>query len=172
MKNGLRKALLISPLLLGLLLDSGTGFAQSSCCAESKKDQSENVKEKDESKCEPSYQATSGCTPSACRGAKTKFGEAKVISDLRLSLINLKADLENSTDPEFEERSFDIHDIVGESDDESLEIIVNEIKLIEDDFTSKLDYKPSEFALPENKARQVTYLGARIEGLKTALLEF
>ena len=80
----------------------------------------------------------SGCTPSACRGAKTKFGEAKVISDLRLSLIDLKSRMEKYTDVNFSARSYDIHNIVGETDEESLEIIGKEIAIMEQELTEKL----------------------------------
>ena len=113
--------------------------------------------------------ATSGCTPSACRGAKTKFGEAKVISNLRSNLITLKADMEKSKSPSFDERSYDIHGIVGTSDDESLAIIANEVLLIEDAFAKKLNHQASEFTLPENKAKQVQYLSLRINELKKRL---
>jgi hypothetical protein len=77
--------------------------------------------------------------------------------------------MEKSKSPSFEERSYDIHGIVGESDDESLEIIVSEVKLIEDAFAQKLNHKSSEFALPENKAQQVKYLNVRIDELKKLL---
>jgi len=112
---------------------------------------------------------TAGCKPSSCRGAKTKFGEAKVITEVRESLIALKADMEKSTSPAFNERSYDIHDIVGESDEESLAIIVREVKLIENEFTAKLDRSFEAFTLPESKAKQVKYLATRIEDLQNLL---
>lgn len=113
--------------------------------------------------------ATSGCTPSNCRGAKTKFGEAQVISDLRLNLIDLKADMEKSENPSFEEKFYDIHGIVGSSDEESLEIIVKQVQLVEEAFVEKLNHEPSEFVLPNNKAKQISYLKTRIEGLQKLL---
>ena len=112
---------------------------------------------------------TSGCTPSNCRGAKTKFGEAQVISDLRLDLIDLKADMEKSEEPVFDAKLYDIHGIIGDSDDESLEIIASEIQLIEKAFAEKFNHESAAFALPENKAKRVQYLSARIEGLKGLL---
>lgn len=112
---------------------------------------------------------TSGCKPSSCRGAKTKFGEAKVITAVRESLVELKADMEKSDSPVFDERSYDIHDIVGDSDEESLAIIAREVRLIEQEFQSKLDRTFKEFDLPTNRARQVKYLAGRIETLQNLL---
>lgn len=141
-------------LLIGsLLIASGFGvkkFFFSSCCA-------------------ATAETTSGCTPSNCRGAQTKFGEAKVISDLRINLIELKAELEKSEDVAFDPRSYDIHDIIGESDDESLEKIVTEVKIVEEEIVDKLNQKLAVFELPENKAKQIQYLNGRIESLQEVL---
>lgn len=109
--------------------------------------------------------ATSGCSPSSCRGAKTKFGEAKVISELREKLIAIKAELERSSDPVMSKRSYDIHDIVGETDEESLLILIRELKIIEGELSEKTDYKVEEFDLPSNKARQVRYINDRMDAL-------
>lgn len=114
-------------------------------------------------------ETTSGCSPTSCRGAKTKFGEAKVISNLRLALIDLKADMEKSVVPSFASHAYDIHGIVGKTDDESLEIIINEVKIVEEEMVAKLNHKPSPFQLPENKAKQIQYLTNRIKGLKALL---
>ncbi len=119
--------------------------------------------------CASSSGATSGCTPSSCRGAKTKFGEARVISNLRLDLIALKAEMEKSKSPLFNKRSYDIHGIIGDSDEESLEIIVGEVKIIEEAFVESLNYDTEPFTLPENKAKQIQYLNARIEKLQELL---
>ncbi len=113
--------------------------------------------------------STSGCKPSSCRGAKTKFGEAKVISNLRNELIALKAKMEQSKTPKFEARSYDLHGIVGKSDDESIDIIIKEVKLIEKDFNKNSKYTPVAFDLPQNKAKQIQYLSDRIEALKALL---
>lgn len=120
--------------------------------------------------CNPSKdKATSGCSPSSCRGAKTKFGEAKVISELREKLIAIKANLEKSSDPVMSKRSYDIHDIVGETDEESLLILIRELKTIEGELSEKTNYKVEEFELPSNKARQVRYINERMDALDTAL---
>ena len=160
-----KKILFATSLLFGLLLNT-TAIAQSSCCAKDKESA-----EKTTACCSSSSakEATSGCTPSACRGAQTKFGEAKVITTLRSNLISLKAEMEKSSQPVFDARSYDIHGIVGESDDESLEIIVREVQLIENAFIEKLNHQASEFSLPENKAKQVQYLSTRIDALKKLL---
>lgn len=165
MKINFKKSLFAAFLLFGLLF-STNAVAQSSCCS---KDKKASAKTACCSSTSAAKGATSGCSPSACRGAKTKFGEAKVISDLRLNLIALKVDMEKSTTPKFEERSYDIHGIVGNSDTESLEIIVKEVKLVEDAFAGKLKHPSSEFNLPENKAKQVQYLSSRIDELKQLL---
>jgi len=112
---------------------------------------------------------TSGCTPSNCRGAQTKFGEAQVISDLRLNLIDLKSEMEQSKSPSFDEKSYDIHGIIGDSDEESLEIIVKQVQLVEEAFVEKLNHQPTAFALPDNKAKQISYLNTRIESLQKLL---
>ena len=149
MKFGSTKLLIAASVVLGLAFGAYKMTSSSSCCSATAE--------------------TSGCSPSSCRGAKTKFGEATVISDLRLDLIDLKAEMEQSEDPSFDERSYDIHGIIGDSDDESLKIIADEVKLIEGAFSEKLNHEPSTFALPANKAKQVQYLSARIEGLKKLL---
>ena len=138
-------------LLIGALLIAGASFgvykfAFSSCCS--------------------ATASTSGCTPSSCRGATTKFGEAKVISDLRQDLIAIKAEMENSEDHAFDPMSYDIHGIVGSSDDESLEIIAKQLKIVEDEVSDKLAYEPSVWDVPENKAKQVAFLDDRIQDLK------
>ncbi len=114
-------------------------------------------------------ESTSGCSPTACRGAKTKFGEAKVISTLRLALIDLKAEMEKSLVPSFDVRSYDIHGIVGETDDESLDIIIKEVRIVEKEMSEKLNHNLATFHLPENKAKQIQYLNNRIKGLKAQL---
>jgi len=50
-----------------------------------------------------------------------------------------------------------------------LEIIVKEVKIVEAAFTQKLNHQSSEFALPENKAKQISYLKTRIETLQKLL---
>lgn len=142
-------------LIAAVLVASGFGIKKmffSSCCA-------------------ATTETTSGCTPSNCRGAQTKFGEAKVISELRINLIELKADLEKSKPITFEPRSYDIHDIIGDNDDESLEKIVAEIKIVENEFVDKLNYKVNTLELPDNKAKKIQYLTQRIESLRSALQE-
>lgn len=119
--------------------------------------------------CAATAEATSGCTPSNCRGAKTKFGEAQVISDLRLNLIDLKSELEKSDEVKFDPRSYDIHDIIGNDDDESLEKIVKEVKIVEQEISNKLDKEIASFELPESKAKQIQYLNGRIESLQQVL---
>ena len=75
-------------LILGLLLTTPT-IAQTSCCDGEAKDKTTCTTEQKTDKkasCDPdkaTAKATSGCLPSSCRGAQTKFGEAKVISNLQ-----------------------------------------------------------------------------------------
>lgn len=114
-------------------------------------------------------ETTSGCNPSSCRGAKTKFGEAKAITDLRMKLIDLKADMETYKKVEFPERTYSVHGIVGETDEESLEIISTEVKLMETKFVEAFKLDIDEFAVPENKAKQVQYLAQRIDTFQKAL---
>ncbi|PRX56306.1 hypothetical protein CLV81_0301 [Flagellimonas meridianipacifica] len=113
--------------------------------------------------------ANSGCTLSACRGAKTKFGEAKIITDLRLSLIDLKSMMENHEGISFDPRSYDIHGIVGETDEESLQIIKDEIEIIQKEFSEKLNKQLTKVDFPKNKAKQVSLLQSRLSDLKKRL---
>lgn len=149
MNFDLKKIVTLSA-LIGLSFGAYKMFFAGPCCS------TENVQ-------------TSGCTPSSCRGATTKFGEAQVISDLRLNLIALKAEMEESKTPTFDEKAYDIHGIVGESDAESLDIIIKQVKVVEDAFAEKLNHQTAALNLPENKAKQVKYLNERIEGLKKLL---
>ena len=149
-------------LSIGVAL-SNDGMAQS-CSANEKADKTTCAKGQ-----KVSESSTSGCSPSACRGAKTKFGEAKVISNLRSDLIALKATMEKSTRPVFDASAYDIHGIVGETDEESLTIMVREVKLIEKAFADKLNHRFSDFLLPKNKAKQVQYLSGRIQNLHKLL---
>ncbi len=112
---------------------------------------------------------TSGCLPSSCRGAQTKFGEAKVISELRDQLIALKAMMEASTSPSFDADSYTIGKVTGETDEESIELLTEEIRRAELAIEAKLPYKPTAFQLPENKAQQVAYLESRVSALKEVL---
>ncbi len=154
--------------LLGILIMTGmvisTDLMAQSSCAQSGEDKVACAKGQ-----KADVASTPGCSPSACRGAKTKFGEAKVISTLRLDLIALKADMEKSSKPAFDPRSYDIHDIIGETDEESLAIMVREVKLIETVFTEKLNHQFSDFTLPKSKAKQVKYLSVRIQDLQKLL---
>ncbi|MEM7085216.1 MAG: hypothetical protein AAF489_03490 [Bacteroidota bacterium] len=163
---------------LFLLLGSNT-YAQTSCCSGESHDKASCTADhgkgvKDKSSCSTasvaSTESTSGCSPKSCRGAKTKFGEAMVITNLRSELIALKADMEKSTNPSFDAKSYDIHGIVGENDDQSLDIIVREVKIVEQAFAQKLNYSAPTFDLPESKAKKVQYLSSRIESLKGLLL--
>jgi len=77
--------------------------------------------------------------------------------------------MEKSTSPKFGTRSYDIHGIIGGTDEESLDIVVRELKLMEKDFSNKTKFKALAFSLPENKAKQIKYLENRIEGLKKFL---
>ena len=130
-----------------------------SCCSKDKKCCSKAVAEG----------KSKACTPSNCRGAKTKFSEAAVITELRESLIALKADLEQSEDPVFDSKTYNVHGIVGDSDEESIRILKDEVLIIEEAFVDLSLYNPGSFNLPENKAHQVEYLKDRIDDLHKAL---
>lgn len=150
-----------------LMLMGNFAIAQSNCSTGDK--DGEKSAKSCESKVAISDESTSGCSPSACRGAKTKFGEAKVISNLRLDLIDLKAGMEKSVVHTFDTRSYDIHGIIGKTDDESLDIIIMEVKIVEKEIAEKLNKKLAVFQLPENKAKQIQYLTNRIKGLRALL---
>ena len=126
------------------------------------------TKAKEGKACQPKAE-TAGCKPSSCRGAQTKFGEAKVITQVRQSLITLKAAMEQHTAPAFAESTYSMHNIVGDTDDESLAIIAQHVALIEQEFSTTLNQHFKPFSLPDNKAKQVQYLAARITVLQDLL---
>ncbi|WP_420399697.1 hypothetical protein [Flagellimonas sp.] len=150
-----------------LMLMSHMVFAQSNCSTADTN--GEKSAKSCESKVATAGESTSGCSPTACRGAKTKFGEAKVISTLRLDLIDLKVGMEQSVVHGFDAQSYDIHGIIGKNDEESLNIIIKEVKVVEKEIAEKLNKRLAEFQLPENKAKQIQYLSNRIKGLKALL---
>ncbi|WP_420601764.1 hypothetical protein [Flagellimonas sp.] len=150
-----------------LLLMGNLAIAQSTCSTGDK--DGEKSAKSCESKVAEAGESTSGCSPTACRGAKTKFGEAKVISNLRLELIDLKAGMEKSAVSTFDSRSYDIHGIIGQTDDESLNIIIKEVKIVEKEIAQKLNKRLAEFQLPDSKAKQIQYLSNRIKGLRALL---
>ena len=161
LKMKLKGLILLPTLLLGLTLSNNVE-AQTGC------DPDEKAKA---TACCASAGAetTSGCAPSSCRGAKTKFGEAKVITSLRADLIDLKTDMEKSKSPRYSERSYDIHGIIGETDEESIEIIVRELEVMEKEISGKTNHRFETLNLPESKARQIQYLNQRVKALKGVL---
>lgn len=163
MKLQFKSVLVTAAFVLGTLFMTNIE-AQS----EEKKDK-EACKEKVAKKGKSCKSETSGCSPSACRGAKTKFGEAKVISNLRLGLIDLKASMEQSKKTKFSARSYDIHGIIGDTDEESIQLIAREVKIVEKEFAKELAYKTVAFQLPVSKSKQVVYLKNRIQKLKESL---
>lgn len=114
-------------------------------------------------------ETTSGCTPSNCRGAKTKFGEAKVISTLRLELIELKAKMEHHKQLKFSDAAISVHDIIGETDDESLKIVANHVAIIESEITTLTEHHIKTSELAQNKAVQVKQLREKISMLSNLL---
>ena len=116
------KAVLNCLMLLGFmaLIPQGT-YAQKPCCPKGDKSEIACKNEADIAKacCSSTAQkeSTSGCTPSNCKGAKTKFGEAKVISALRAELISLKALMEEHDKLKFSENAISVHGIIGETDE-------------------------------------------------------
>lgn len=166
----LRKLLIALPLLIAGMYTTEVQAQtakkeKTACCAQDAKKDSAACCSKDAK----ATASTSGCTPSNCRGAQTKFGEAKVITDLRSELIALKAAMEKSATPKFDARSYDIHGIVGEDDAESMKIIVDELQIVENAFAAVTDYKAGPLQLPENKAKQIVYLKQRLKSLSTSL---
>lgn len=112
--------------------------------------------------------STACCVPSSCRGTQTKFNEAKVITNLRNSLVSLKAEMEQSGVSDFKSET-DNGQLIGKTDDESLQIIAEQVQLIEATFVKTLNHQPNPFILPDNKAKQVKYLSSRIETLQQLL---
>ena len=95
-----------------------------------------------------------GCVPSSCRGGQTKFGEAKVITDLRSQLIIVKSRMKLSPAVEFSPRSY---------------IIMEEVERIENEFYSKLGTSFQKFDPPNGKAKQARYVKKRLDYLLTVI---
>lgn len=114
-------------------------------------------------------ESTSGCTPSNCRGAKTKFGEAKVISNLRLELIALKAKMENHDKLDFSESAISVHDIIGETDEQSLNIIAEHVSIIQSELITLTKRELPVTQWSENKAKKVQQLNEQIVAMKSVL---
>jgi len=159
-----------------ILFSFSEAFSQKSCCAKGSKEEI-NCASKSNSTSQTACcsgataakETTSGCTPSNCRGAKTKFGEARVISNLRLELVSLKAKLENHNDYSFSEHAISVHDIIGETDEHSLEIITEHVALIESEILPVKDNELQLVEWSENKAIKVKQLDERIKALNKLL---
>lgn len=161
---------LICILLLFVGLNNLT--AQKACCSTSNADKINcETKSEDKACCATTAaESTSGCTPSNCRGAKTKFGEAKVISELRASLIALKAKMEKHEQLAFSEEAISIHNIIGETDEESLQIVHSHVEVIEEEVQKLMNKSIPNMEASANKAKQVMQLQERISNL-TQLLD-
>jgi len=172
MKLSLKSILFITLVLFSF----SEAFSQKSCCPKGSKQalicatkSNSTTKTACCSSTTAAKETTSGCTPSNCRGAKTKFGEALVISNLRLNLISLKAKLESHSDYSFTDNAISVHDIIGETDEQSLDIITDHVSLIESEV---LPITKSELNLvewSENKAIKVKQLDERIMVLNKLL---
>lgn len=154
-----------------------SSYAQTACCAKGSKEQMKCATADGDTKataskacCAPSAKATtSGCTPSNCRGAKTKFGEAKVISELRLNLVALKAKMEKHEDHSFSAAAISVHDIIGASDEESLQIVAEQVSIIEPEILAVSSEQLPALTASDNKAIQVKHLRERITALTEML---
>ena len=149
-------------LLIALLGTTHLVLAQKESCSSA--DQSKAI-----AKIELTSEDTSGCAPSSCRGSQTKFGEAKTITLLRQDLVALKTKMEQSLNPKFSPRSYDVHGIVGNSDDQSLQLIATEVDIIEAEFVDKTPYTTALVMPKSNKAKQLQHLKKTIANLHKAL---
>jgi len=150
----------------------GSANAQKACCAKgSKASIACQEKSKATKACCSSDKklTTSGCTPSNCRGAKTKFGEAKVISNLRLELVALKAKMETHKKLKFSDDAISVHNIIGETDEQSMVIVEKHVALITSEVTSLSNVKLPEIVWSDNKAIKVKQLNERITALDNLL---
>ena len=143
------------PVVLLFLLVGNEMYSQSACSGDEKQEKTcaSGQVAKDES--------TVGCKPSSCRGAQTKFNEAQVLTDLRNDLVSLKSTLHDG--------AIETQGLVGESDAESLELMAREIQSLEAFFSTKFNTTFPRFVLPENKAKQVSFLKGRLQGLQKLL---
>lgn len=178
LNHSLKSVLFISLFFIG----SSNLFAQAACCSKNSAAAKKCTSEKATTTTSDAEaigkavacctktpkETTSGCTPSNCRGAKTKFGEAKVITALRMKLIDLKATMETYEDVSFSERTYSVHGIVGDDDEQSLAIIENEVQLIENEFLANFELAAGS-DIPKNKAKKVRYLSERIDSFQKVL---
>jgi len=164
------KSLFCLCLILAFSLNS---YAQTSCCAKGNKTEiacKPNAKDK-KACCSNAIkkETTSGCTPSNCRGAQTKFGEAKVISDLRQQLISLKSKMEEHKKYNFSAEAISIHDIIGETDAQSLDIIYQHLILIQSEIVEVFKSEVPALTLSNQKALKVQQLNQQIALLSAIL---
>ncbi len=163
--------------ILILILGVASANAQASCCSSAEKAKtacltsSDNTSQGEQKSCctKNVTETTSGCTPSNCRGFKTKFGEAKIISELRQNLIALKAKMENYKPYKFSNQAITVHGIVGETDDESLTIVSNHVAVIELEIYSFVNQEIPKTEQANSKAIQVQQLRHRISTLSDIL---
>ncbi len=142
-------------IVLLFLLVGSEMYSQSACSSDEKQEKTCATDQVTKS------ESTVGCKPSSCRGAQTKFSEAKVLTDLRNDLVSLKSTLH--------EGAIEMQDLVGESDTESLELMAREIQSLEAFFSTKFDTTFPRFVLPQNRAKQVSFLKGRLQGLQKLL---
>ncbi len=153
---------------ISLIASGSHMYAQSSCCTSSNKleancETNQNQSTAQNACCaKTTEETTSGCTPSSCRGAQTKFGEAKVITDLRTKLVALKSKMETYKPHKFSNNAITMHGIVGESDEESLDIIYKHLMNMESEIYPSKKQKLPKKLQPKSKADRVKLLDQRI----------
>lgn len=113
---------------------------------------------------------TSGCSPSACTSGQTKFQVAEVISNLRKQVYQLKLTMEKSTKVKFDPKAYTVHAFGKSTDNDKtlLNTISNHLKLMQADFSKKLNQKFAAFAPPNQPAKKVRYLNNLVTTLNKA----
>ncbi|MGB0523319.1 MAG: hypothetical protein ACPGJS_10195 [Flammeovirgaceae bacterium] len=120
-------------------------------------------------------QKTTGCNPKACGPHDTKTSEAKVITNLRDDLGQLKVEMTDQKKFVFSTRITNTKTQKGKSDEESLLILALEIAQVENELRDKVkgvnwENMPHE-TLPANRAKQVAYLSHKVKSLKNVLIQ-
>lgn len=117
-------------------------------------------------------QKTTGCNPKACGPEDTKTGEAKVITNLRDDLGQLKEQMINQKKYVFDTSILQSEIKKGKSDAESLLILALEVSHVENELRSQLG---SAWTLSstgkqlDNRAQQLAYLRAKVKDMRGLL---
>ncbi|HMC00702.1 MAG TPA: hypothetical protein VKN14_06675 [Flavobacteriaceae bacterium] len=111
----------------------------------------------------------SSCCATSCGPTGTKVSEAKVITVLRDKILTLKNELKSKTSYSFNSDLMSKSVPVGENDENSIVLLEEEIKALENELSLKIttfNLLPANKEKFDNKAKLIAYLDTRVEHIK------